>query len=176
MIKQQGTKLKDFPFKFTLFYHILYHDGPILSHVKDEDGVDYLAQWVDDSKSANRWLIFKVEPIDLKGYLSGKVGLQDLIFSPKNDFVYLTDLADDKYTNTMLLKATNLVDEYLPGPDLFYLLEMPDEYETLFAVKPTLCKEKLMENNFKYTAKKYKTVLPFIGVIKTQGNLLHIGV
>ena len=38
MMKQEGKKLKDFPFKFTLFHHILYYDGPILSHVKNEDG------------------------------------------------------------------------------------------------------------------------------------------
>jgi len=136
-IKQEGTKLKDFPFEFKLFHHILYYDGPILSHVKDKDGKNYLAQWVDSDDSAHRWLIFRVEPIDLKGYLGGKIPLQDLILSPKNDFVFLTDLTDDGYTNTMLLKAANLVDDYLPGPELLYLLEMPDEYKGFFGVEPT---------------------------------------
>jgi len=141
MIKHQGTQIKDFPFEFKLFYHILYYDGPILSHVQDADGVDYLAQWVDSSDSAHRWLIFRVEPIDLKGYLSGIVPLQELILSPKNDFVYLTDLTDAGYTNTMLLKAVNLVDDYLPGPQLLYLLEIPDEYADFFDIKPTSSKK-----------------------------------
>ncbi len=137
MIQQQGTKLEAFPFEFKLFHHILYYDGPILSHVKNEDNEDYLAQWVDSNDSYHRWLIFKVEPIDLKGYLNGEVSLQDLILSPKNDFVFLTDLTDIGYTNTIRLKAANLAEDYLPGSNLLYLLEMPDEYEGFFDVKST---------------------------------------
>lgn len=133
MIKQEGIKLVEFPFKkLKLFHHILFHDGPFLSHVQDEDEINYLGLWVDDNKSSNRWLVFKVDPIDLKGYLDGNTPLRDLVLSPKNDFIFLTDMSKGEYINTIMLKPSHLVADYIPEPELFYLMNIPDKYTKFF--------------------------------------------
>jgi len=133
MIKQDGIQLPEFPFKeLKLFHHILFHDEPFLSHVQDEDGVNYLGLWVDNNEDAHRWVVFRVQPIDLKGYLDGKIPLRNLVLSTSNDFIFLTDMVNGNYVNTIMLKPSHLVADYIPEPELFYLMNIPKKYTEFF--------------------------------------------
>lgn len=133
MKNQEGIQLTMFPFKkLTLFHHILFYDEPFLSHVQDEDGADYLGLWVDNNDKAHRWLVFRVQPIDLKNYLGKKRALKSLVLSTNNDFIFLADMIDGKYANTLMLKPTNLIPDYIPEEDSFYKSGIDEKYTQFF--------------------------------------------
>lgn len=133
MIHQPGIKLAEFPLKeLEVFEHILFHDTPILSHVQDATKSNYLAYWIDDDEVAYRWLIFKTDPIDLEAYLGGKIPFRSLVMSPKNDFVFFTDMNNGKYTNNIMVKPTDLIPDYIPEENSFYKSGIEEKYVEFF--------------------------------------------
>ncbi len=133
MKNQKGIQLSEFPLKdLEVFEHILFHDTPVLSHVRDSTKNNYLAYWIDDDNVAYRWLIFKIDPIDLEVYLSGKIPLKSLVMSPKNDFVFFTDMNDGQYTNNIMVKPVDLIPDYIPDEDSFYRSGIDKKYTEFF--------------------------------------------
>jgi hypothetical protein len=54
--------------------HLLYHEGPLLTHFINEENPSehYIFKWADYDQSANRWLVFKVTTNDLLCFFDKK--------------------------------------------------------------------------------------------------------
>jgi len=60
---------------------LIYYDGPILSHFKNNQGDDYLYCWSDADEIYNRWLIFRVSRQSLNKYLTRQLSLRELMLN-----------------------------------------------------------------------------------------------
>jgi hypothetical protein len=131
MIKPAGYKIEALPYKdLTKVQDILYVDGPLLAHFKDDKDKDYLAYWVDYDEQTNRVLIFEASKRDIYNYLSGGISLRRLICQLDTSFVFLVDQDSNEINNDVLmLNAFSLPDEYLPDERSFYTLGLPVFYD-----------------------------------------------
>lgn len=131
MIEAAGYKIESLPYKDLIKVHdILYVDGPLLSHFKDEYGNDYLCYWVDYDNRTNRLLILKSTKRDLYNYLSGGISLRNLITQLESSFVFLVDQdVNEINTSVLMLNAYSLPEEYLPDERSFFTLGLPLFYD-----------------------------------------------
>ena len=120
VVEIKGIKLDTFPLKnLTKVADLIYFDGPLLSHFKNEYGDNYFYYWCDVNENFNRWLIFRVADKSLNGYLSGAISLRELIEKPSDGFVYLVDIDDDlEFHNLQMVQ--DLSDDYLPEADSYF--------------------------------------------------------
>lgn len=121
----KGIKLNTFLLKkLRRIADLIYFDGPLLSHFKNEDGDSYLYYWCDVDENYNRWLIFRVAEEELKQYLLGKISLREIILDPVDGFVYSADIDNDlQYHNVYIIQPADLPETYFPEIDSFYEFE-----------------------------------------------------
>jgi hypothetical protein len=129
MIILADIRISKLPFRFILEErHILYADGPILTHFYS-DG-DYLKYLLDFDENYNRYLIFKVSKKALYTYLSGGNSLRSIILELASDFAFIVDQdANDEYKYISLLYIYALPEEYLPDERSYYKLGIPSYYK-----------------------------------------------
>lgn len=97
---------------------LLYYDLPILSRYTF-NGKNYLYYHVDFENNINKYLVFKIEEIDLFNLISGITSLRDTILNV-SDFVYLADFNSKGVAVKTAMIYSNLVEEdYLPDEDSF---------------------------------------------------------
>ncbi len=103
---------------------LIYYDGPILSHFKNNQGDDYLYCWSDADEIYNRWLIFRVSRQSLNKYLTRQLSLRELMLNSADRFLHCIDIDDRfQYHHPCLVFPTNLPAIYLPEPDSYYNFE-----------------------------------------------------
>jgi len=103
---------------------LIYFDGPLLSHFKNNDGDDFLFYWVDVDEKYNRWVIFKTEPYELKDYLDGNMILADIM---KNTILYCVDI--DNNLNYHNIKIIDIIEYEKLYMDLDYTLPFNNELD-----------------------------------------------
>lgn len=108
--------------------HLVYYDGPILSHSIDINGKNYMVYWVDRSNLLNRWMIFHVSEKSLLCFLEKKTTLGELL--NKVSLVFLVDI-DDSYNKIFIANVNDLPDSYLPEKDYYYELDVSEKYDYL---------------------------------------------
>lgn len=92
MEKIKGIKLLEFPLRnLRKITDLIYFDGPLLSHFKDENNDSYFFYWCDVDENYNRWLVFRVGNVD--NYLTGKISLRELIQTATD--IYSVDIDND---------------------------------------------------------------------------------
>lgn len=129
MVELNGYKIDNsFIKNLNKVYDLIEYDGPILSHFIDNKKRNYFYLWVDRNNFFNRWLIWKVDDLELHKYLTGKTSLKDLLLAPTKDFIYVADI-DSKlnYLNLIASDVTDIPAEYLPENESFFDLEF--DYE-----------------------------------------------
>jgi len=148
MIKPVGYRIESLPYTdLVKVQDILYVDGPLLSHFKDEYDNDYLYYWVDYDEKENRLLIVKSTKKDLYNYLSGGISLRKLITQLDSTFVFLVDQdTNEVNVNVFMLNAYSLPEEYLPDERSFYTLGLPLFYDRY--LKDYSYIEKLRERSY----------------------------
>lgn len=109
---------------------LIYFEGPILSHFKDENGQDYFSYWVDEDEKGYRWLIFKVEEYDIYLFLIQQVPLRNLIL--KVNEVHVSTI-DDDFSDTLRVKSKLLRLDYLPERNYYYKYEIPNVYAEMIS-------------------------------------------
>jgi hypothetical protein len=122
----KGIQIADLGFKLTRQGDLLYHEGPLLSHFRNEDNQDhYLYKWSDCNDIAHRWLVFKVSAENLKLFFETKWTLLQLI--QNNPFVYFLDLDGEQHQTNLILTSTDQIPtDYLPSEKSFF---KPKQYE-----------------------------------------------
>lgn len=105
---------------------LIYYDLPILSRYTFNEK-NYLYYHVDEEDDINRYLIFKINEIDLFELINGSVSLRDTILNV-NDFVYLADIdPDNKILKTVMLYSTSISEDYLPDDDSMLKIEFIED-------------------------------------------------
>ena len=137
---EKSYPIPEFPFNdLEVVSHLLYYDGPILTHFK-HDKFNYLSLWVDQDNTAYRWLIFKVSEKNLIKYLTQKLSLRELLLI--NDFVILTDIEGEDYKNNYSIQSKYLIDDYIPEEGTCIIEEIPKIYNPLLEMYSEKRKEK----------------------------------
>lgn len=172
MIKPAGYKIESLPYKdLVKVQDILYVDGPLLSHFKDEHDNDYLYYWVDYDSKLNRSLIVKSTKKDLYNYLSGGISLRKLITQLDSSFVFLVDQdANEVNVNVLMLNAYSLPEEYLPDERSFYTLGLPLFYDHY--LKDYSYIEKLRERSYVFKLEPTDKVHDHTVSTKEAGSFL----
>ena len=124
-----GLRLKAFFLKnLEKIADLIYFDGPLLSHFKNEDGDSYLYYWCDADEVYNRWLVFRVTDEDLNQYLLRQSSLREIILDLADGFMYVADIDDDlNFDNVYIIQPEDLPTVYFPDVDSFY------EFEPVYA-------------------------------------------
>lgn len=101
--------------------HLIYFDGPLLTHYRDREAKDVLCHWCDVDGGANRWLVLYARPDLLAGYLAGSIPLREVIVNPVGGTLLVADI-DGRGERRMLLRVSpaDLPADYLPHPDSLY--------------------------------------------------------
>lgn len=132
MIEIDGLKFSKLPFKIRKQGDILAPDGPVLSHFKKDNIEDYFMFWVDANEKYNRWLLFEVNTESLSKYFSKEITLYDILYTNRDNVVYIIDIDDDiNYKRVLLTQVDKLPQEYLPGRNSFY----SEKYGSVYANK-----------------------------------------
>jgi hypothetical protein len=106
---------------FTKVADLLFYDGPLLSLFQTKEGDNYLFSWVDCDEASNRWLVFQITNEQLEAYRCARSSLRDLMFSPRNGFIYAVDLDDEVgVSQAKIVSPHELPNDYLPGENAFY--------------------------------------------------------
>ena len=120
----KGTPLDALPFgPLTHVRDLIYYDGPLLSEYKTEQGDPVIFNWCDCDELVNRWLVLRVTPELLEGYVKGEVHQRTLLLSPADGVVYFTDNDTDiNPHNIIRCTPNNIPRDYLPdeGEEGFY--------------------------------------------------------
>lgn len=114
--------LNDVPYKdLQLIAHIIYHEGPYLSHFQDTDGNNILFQWCDVTDIHNRWLVLAVTEDQMGGFLQKEISQRELLLNAKGDIVYIVDINDrGEHERVISIPSEEIPEEYLSSPDSFF--------------------------------------------------------
>jgi hypothetical protein len=129
MINLPGILLSEFPYKeLNKVSDLLYYDGTLLSHFKDNYDHNFLFIWEDSDSESNRWLIVELTEYELFQYIKGKINLNDLVVKTKSKFHYFVDITTKlEYINTQIIEPRNIPEEYIPDKDSFYSVKPPED-------------------------------------------------
>ena len=111
--------------KLTKVSDLIYFDGPLLSHYMSSKGENYLFYWVDVDEIYNRWLVVRTDIVTIQQYLDKKISLYTVMSTPNDGFLYMVDIdANASYHNIQLIQVDSLPEDYLPGQDSLYALDL----------------------------------------------------
>ena len=100
---------------------LIYFDGPLLSHFRDEYRRDYIYFWCEADEKYNRWMVVSVTQKQLDSYYQRETSLYELLTSPSSGFVYYIDIDDNIDICKVYLAIASEIDyEYLPQKDVRY--------------------------------------------------------
>ncbi len=116
MLTLPGTRIDDNSLDtLKLVRDLVYFDGPLVSLYNNECGEPYVFYWCDRDKKCNRWLVTRVDPQILEGYLNQTVDALSIMTGSPDGFVYFVDLDNDLSVHPVHLCPTELIpNEYKP--------------------------------------------------------------
>lgn len=125
-----GQSIAKLPFRgLRKISDLVYFQGPILSHFKDEFNKDFLFYWVDYNEEVNRWILLQISDIQLGEYLLQRKSLYNLFNSPINDIYYSLEIGTTlEYRNIIQVFKGDLNEEYMPEVDSYYDSSIPSTY------------------------------------------------
>lgn len=112
---------------------LIYYDGPLLSHYRNEADKHYLFSFADTDDKANRWLVLEVTVAHLYDYLTASRTLYDIAQQDYNNKLLVVDTdGEGEFTQALILAATELSADYWPAEDSCFQLTMPPSYDAFF--------------------------------------------
>jgi len=114
-LKTSETKVLDRE-RLTRIGDLINIEGPILSVFQDENNSDfYLFDWADSDNYVNRWLVYKVNPENIKNFITNRTSYRELFISSLNSEYYYIDIDNDLLDSDFILtKITTLPENYIP--------------------------------------------------------------
>jgi hypothetical protein len=95
-------------------------DGPLLTLYLHADKQLYLFDWVDRDTTANRWLIYRTNPLLLNQFVKGDISHLDLLLGDE-PFVLTTDIDKNlNWHNCKIVDKKDLPNRYLPTQDILF--------------------------------------------------------
>jgi hypothetical protein len=106
-------------------------DGPLLTLYLHTNKNLYLLDWVDTDTTANRWLIYRTNPLLLEQFIKGDISHYD-IFMGAESFVLKTDIDKNlDWNNWQIIEKTDLPIGYFPPKDILFEKEYCSDYQKL---------------------------------------------
>jgi hypothetical protein len=100
---------------------IIYFDGPLLSEFKTSRGDIFWFLWCDASDDYNRWLLFRVSPLEIANYAAKKVSLLELVKASRDGFVYIADYDSELIQrNVCRCVIEHVPTSYLPADQSYF--------------------------------------------------------
>ena len=129
----KAEKIGALPFKnLHKICDLIYYEGPILSHFKDDYNKDIMFYWVDQDENLNRWLLLQITEKQLYKYLVRELSLKNIFDNPVNDIFYSVEIDNSvQYNNIVQIFKEDLPTPYIPEPDYFFKLKIPEVYNKL---------------------------------------------
>jgi hypothetical protein len=89
-------------------------DGPILSELRDADGVPYLEKWCTHGDNFVRLLVVRTTHEAVGEYVAGRVSMLDLLTRPNGDAGFIVDYAGGELYSVEPVCVSTLPDSWLP--------------------------------------------------------------
>ena len=125
------TKL---PYKNLQFVSVIDEiDIPILTHYRNESGIDLLRYLVEIHNDRFISVVWRVTELELFNYLLNKRTLRELLTEPDKEFYYILtgNEININDANVDYLSYHELPENYLPDINSYYGFNIPKEYEFL---------------------------------------------
>ena len=127
----QGIEIKNLDFADQKSGDLIYHEGPLLSHFKGDNGYDYFYKWADANHSVNRWIVFRVTIDGMMDFFEKKTTLRNLILNTPPNFVYFLELDNDLNTQSVTIASPkHIPSKYLPSESSFFSETHYEPYAT----------------------------------------------
>lgn len=91
-----------------------YYDRPCLFSCRNETGQIYLAVWVDETKSYDRWLYARVSPYKLDWLKRGCVDIRSAFTEATSGFVHDVRIGRNNVCCVQVLCCSDFTDDLLP--------------------------------------------------------------
>lgn len=175
----KGENIGYVPFKgLKKISDLIYFEGPVLSHFRDDFGKDVLFYWVDYNHEVNRWIIFQITEIQLGEYLTQKKTLFSLFQNPFNNIFYSLEIGVTlEYKNVTQIFNGDLPIEYLPETDSKFSEVIPPIYNKIVQqVEDTYAKVLFMDSSLFIKAEPSNGEnLNLVGVLDGADFLYGVG-
>jgi hypothetical protein len=102
---------------------ILIYEAPLLEHVVNDSGEDFLLKWSDTNRKIDRWMLYRTPPSSLLDFFNKKVNQRDLINNNPDGFVLFLDYEIQGGGQPVRVTKTNTGDippGYLPFENSYY--------------------------------------------------------
>ena len=119
----QGIDISPKTLKVEVKGEILIYEAPLLEHVVNDSGEDFLLKWSDTDQKVDRWMLYRTPPSSLLDFFNKKVNLRDLINHNPDGFVLFLDYEIDGGSQPVRITKTKTGDippGYLPFEDSYY--------------------------------------------------------
>lgn len=123
-----GINLEKFPLSdLRKVYDLMEYDGPLLSHMTDDKGHEFLYYWVDNDSISNKWIVWEVDMKVLFSYLKAQVDLAEVFAGAA--LYYSVEISSTlAYNNVKILKYEEVPSDYIPETGLFHFEPIPQLY------------------------------------------------
>jgi hypothetical protein len=106
-------------------------DGPLLTLYQHVNKNLYLLDWVDRDITANRWLIYRTNPLFLEQFMKCNIS-HHALFMGGESFVYKTDIDKNlNWNNWQIIEKKYLPNGYFPSKDILFEKEYCSDYQKL---------------------------------------------
>jgi hypothetical protein len=102
---------------------ILIYEAPLIEHVVNDRGEDFLLKWSDTDQEVDRWMLYRTPPSSLLDFFNKKVNLRDLINNNPDGFVLFLEYEIQGGGQPVRVTKTNtgeIPPGYLPFEDSYY--------------------------------------------------------
>ncbi len=125
----KGTPLKSLSFEFKKLGDLLFHEGPLLSHLVNQYDEDFYIQWCSSDEHFNRWLLYKTNYSLLHQYFNGELTDRDLLMKTPDGFAYIIDIDHGvEWKNIWVVALEDIPANYLPSHTVTYDAEDFEPY------------------------------------------------
>lgn len=120
--ENQVLILDDLPYsKLGLVSHLIFYEGPYLSHFKDATDTNVLFQWCDVTETHNRWIVFAASVVDIRDYLQKVLSQKELLLRAEGNRVFLVDINETgAYDAIKAISAEQIPKDYWPSSDSYF--------------------------------------------------------
>lgn len=102
----------------TVIEDLIYYDGPVLSHVKDPNGNEFLYLFINNDDYMARWLIIPVDNVVIGQYKSCISSLLDLCIHC--EFLIYVDVVNLSIVSSYKIATKNIPESELPTEDSYF--------------------------------------------------------
>ena len=131
---------------------VINFEGPILTLFEDaNNGHLYLFDWVDRDSKNNRWLVYRINTLDLLNFIQQKISHCELFKRSSYDNYFYIDI-DNSYQlrEFVLTQLLEVPKDYLPNNDSLFDQNDSPNYSKIFSFILKMLSEQKQKNEYSF--------------------------